>query len=158
MTLQNLPTFRIVAIHEGRIRAAYTESTWMGPEHGAYIIVDMDRFIDGELSNIDATNSTCDFLPDDVSRTKWIQIGATYPRLDGYWGERAKLVLTFNESWQLREFEITNTDDHAHCEICWAKIGNCGEASGAYSPPDHWVCQKCYADYVKTRSIDFVTR
>lgn len=47
--------------------------------------------------------------------------------------------------------------DHEHCSICWEKISPFAQAEGYLSPPDTWVCVRCYVQYVQPRSLDFIS-
>lgn len=46
--------------------------------------------------------------------------------------------------------------DHEHCEICNRKIGESGEPFGYVDSQDHWLCEKCYAQYAEQHDISFV--
>jgi hypothetical protein len=104
--------------------------------------------------------------------------------LDGYWGERAELVLDRDRKWRRTRFEPTDavrtsepggavlmrssgagTDegelvksgwDHEHCALCWEKIGPAGQTEGYRSPPHTWLCERCYVEYVAKRSLEFI--
>lgn len=50
---------------------------------------------------------------------------------------------------QLREF-VCNSDQHEHCEICWARFGMHPEDLhfGYYeSHSKSWICNTCYNDF-----------
>jgi hypothetical protein len=104
--------------------------------------------------------------------------------MDGYWGERAELVLDENRNWNRLAFEpsdmvvfpaaggssmgtrlspeapsggklVAGGWDHEHCDICPKKIGCGGESMGYFSVPDSWVCEECYNKFVAPRSLAF---
>ncbi len=104
--------------------------------------------------------------------------------LDGYWGERAELVMDPTREWEKARFEskdavefwgpngicwrqatqavspgakiISNGWDHEHCAICSRTIGNRGDAQGYVSEAQTWVCDPCFRDYVAPKSLAFI--
>jgi len=74
--------------------------------------------------------------------------------LDGYWGDRAALVLDSCLAWVPDEW--TQADDHDHCAICWAHIYVTENRDHFASSTGKRVCAACY-DYVRSRSLDFIT-
>lgn len=46
--------------------------------------------------------------------------------------------------------------DHEHCAICWEKVGHDGQAEGYVSGQRTWVCERCYRDFVESRSLGFI--
>jgi len=112
--------------------------------------------------------------------------GTTYACLDGYWGERAALVLDRSRVWQRERFEprdsiriaagqggwarmrvpgeqppkdgdvVLGGWDHEHCLICSQKIGSHGDEYGYRDQHDGWACEPCYGAYVEPRRLDFI--
>jgi hypothetical protein len=74
--------------------------------------------------------------------------------LDGYWGERAELVLNRAVSW--RPDRWTKTDDHDHCGICWATIAVAQNENHFLATTRQRVCAPCYQAYVRLRALDFI--
>jgi hypothetical protein len=46
--------------------------------------------------------------------------------------------------------------DHEHCEICGAKIGRGGIASGYVDPEGHWLCPTCHDRWAQEQDLGFV--
>ncbi len=51
---------------------------------------------------------------------------------------------------------IKNGWDHEHCAICTEKIGWGGQSYGYVDNSDKWVCEKCFIELVKTRSLSYI--
>ena len=142
------------------------------------------RFLWGRFREVDAGARTCVFCQDDTAGPEALGVGESYPFMGGYWGERAELVLDEGRSWHRAEFRpgdmvrypaegggqwatrssaqapaggevVPGGWDHEHCEICRQTIGAGGEPVGFVSPPDSWVCEACYRDFVVPRSLAF---
>lgn len=74
--------------------------------------------------------------------------------LDGYWGERAALVLDSGATWGAETWPAD--EDHDHCAICWAKIWE-RENREHYSASDGVrVCPACYRSFVERRDLGFI--
>ena len=127
---------------------------------------------------------TTAFVPDQAEDLRYLRNNRSYPRLDGYWGERTELVCDRSRGWRERRFEAADAVgfsadrghmirkmsdslpaggtiieggwDHEHCEICWATISPAGEPIGMFAEPDHWVCCNCYHRFIVPRSLDFI--
>ena len=74
---------------------------------------------------------------------------------DGYWGERAQLVLSESTSWSPATWR--QSEDHDHCAICWATISAHENRSHVESSDGVRVCPACYRNYVQVRSLAFIT-
>jgi hypothetical protein len=112
-------------------------------------------------------------VDDILARSEW-------EILDGYWGERAQIVLDEASRWHKTHFqasdaigaagvmrrEATDDDwdsemikhgwDHEHCAICWEKLGRSGQLEGYLSTQSVWVCEQCYVNFVEPRSLEFI--
>lgn len=75
--------------------------------------------------------------------------------LDGYWGERAEIVLDATIHWNEAKFTAKKEWDHEHCAICWAKISE-SENTAYYLGADRPVCSECYQNYIQPKSLGFV--
>ena len=113
-----------------------------------------------------------------------LQEGQTYSIFDGYWGERAELVLDGTRNWQRRSFEPSTgiwnpvsgvlkkatqrTEDpkeslksgawdHEHCAICWTTISRAERElhEGYVDQNGVWVCVSCFETYVAPKSLAF---
>lgn len=78
--------------------------------------------------------------------------------LDGYWGDRADLVLDTSLIWNRHQW--TDAADHDHCAICWATISTQekSEHFAARYPEGRRdrVCAPCYHNYVSKRALGFI--
>jgi hypothetical protein len=96
------------------------------------------------------------FLFDENESSK-LQLSASQVvyALDGYWGERAEIVLDSGISWSKVKFTAKKEWDHEHCAICWAAISESENASH-FLGAGHPVCEECFKRYVQPKSLDFV--
>ena len=91
----------------------------------------------------------------DASETnEQVPAGNLFQILDGYWGQRAKLVLDRNIVWRPEQWQ--DQDDHDHCAICWATISSSGNQAHFAAPTGERVCNACYDAYVHTRALAFI--
>jgi hypothetical protein len=163
----------------------FDASSWIGEGWIGYICIGEGRFIRGRFREIDSKANTCSFYPDDATEIAGLRPNVSYPYLDGYWGERAELVLDERRNWQRRAFEpsdavryqapggasmVTKSSaeappggetvdggwDHEHCDICWETINVYDQPAGYFSPPRTWICDRCYTSYVIPRSLAFI--
>jgi hypothetical protein len=72
--------------------------------------------------------------------------------LDGYWGDRIKLVLDKSIQWKLQTYN--QKDDHDHCSICCKTIAEGMKYRLGDKTP---LCVNCYENYVKIGSLEFIT-
>jgi hypothetical protein len=180
-----LPKFRAETISEGRILGRFDPSPWAEENAIAGLHLDGGRFLWGRFSQVDLAVGTCSFAPDDPNELLALRAGESYPYLDSYYGERAKLVLDPARTWRQAEFRASDAVrvpaagggiwiirpagadpqggellpggwDHEHCSICWERIGGGGQAAGFVSGEDNWVCGECYGCFVAPRSLAFV--
>lgn len=185
MTIDDLPTFAVHAVAQNRATGSFADDRWLGEGYIGYLFTIDERLVYGRFVTIDRIQKTATFVPDDVKELGHFQAGNTYYRIDGYWGERAELVLGPKRSWVRPPFEpvdavryesgsghvlgkasdqgypptgaiVKGAWDHEHCDICWATISPRTDPIGMFSEPDHWVCRECYAKYVVPRSLDFM--
>jgi hypothetical protein len=107
------------------------------------------RFVAGRWSEADGRWI---FAPNDQNALQIIAQAREFDVFDGYWGERAELVL--DESLDWREASWSDPDDHDHCQICWGTIDS-EDARHFKVFAAVRVCPVCYSTYVKPRNIDF---
>jgi hypothetical protein len=179
-----LPRLTITSISDGLCSAKYEQSRLIGEEWIGCLYLGEGHFVWGRFYKIESANQTCLFRPKNDAEISQLQSGGSYPYLDGYWGERAELVLDLKRQWHKARFEprdatqfpsinttilkksseepsldarvIKGGWDHEHCAICWEKILPSAQAEGFISQPDIWVCERCYTQYVEPKSLDFI--
>ena len=96
-----------------------------------------------------------EFVPGRPEHLTPLRQVAEFEVLDGYWGERAELVLDHALAWAHDEWSIE--EDHDHCSICWAAISMATNRDHFVSGSRKRVCKPCHREYVITRSLGFVT-
>jgi hypothetical protein len=109
-----------------------------------------NRFVGGRWSR--AWFSWAFTLTDDAA----LEVIGSSKRLqafDGYWAERAALVLDESLTWARATWE--DPADHDHCSICWARIYTDENTIHYLAKRNVRVCSECYSCYVQPRSIDF---
>ncbi len=148
---------------EGHVsRTTQGSETWIGDGHIGYLRTE-STLIEGRWK---LRGECWIFAPkNDADRAK-IASRSSWEILDGYWGERAELVLNEKLKWEKIPFEprdavrgsevIKGGWDHEHCAVCWEKIGAYGQASGFVSASNIWICEQCHGKYVSVRSLSFV--
>src|SRR5258707_171182 len=94
------------------------------------------------------------FVVDKSQNTSALADANEFEILDGYWGERAELVLNRGITW--RPDRWTKTDDHDHCGICWATIAVTQNENHFLATTGQRVCASCYQAYVRPRALDFI--
>ena len=172
MELNELPRLSITAVAEGQFIGALDPSPYIGENWVGCVITTEGRFVWGRFVRVDTTANLCTFKPDETDNLSYLEVGRAYPCLDGYWGERAELVLDRQRIWRRARFEPSDAIwfkrtegerwtspasnagtedgeivkggwDHEHCAICWETLGSGGQAEGFLSPPHTWVCETC---------------
>lgn len=185
MTIDQLPTFTVNQLEHDRAIGSFDRTLWMGEGYHGNLVLPDDRFIRGRFVNVDLHSLSAAFIPASAEDLGVLQTGATYPRFDAYWGERAPLVLDRKRIWTQRTFGpsdaisykgpdstvvaeathpslpeggtvIKNGWDHEHCELCWEKISSWTDPVAMFSEPNHWICRACHKNFVVPRSLDFI--
>ena len=157
----------------------YGRETWVGAGWIGYLKSEDDHLIRGRWRQ---RGELWAFEPDEERDVQAIRAQQHWVILDGYWGERAELVLDRNRQWRKVRFEPTDAIklegrttqgtqpelsdreivesgwDHEHCAICWETIGTGEHATGYLSPPETWVCHTCYGEFVERRSLGFISK
>jgi len=113
----------------GREGEPPVEGRWF-PEDGRW------RFVSKKLESLD------------------FQRGQALQLYDGYWGERAYIVLA-GLAWTEGRFVAKKEWDHDHCGICWATISPNAPQYYRSSERDI-VCPDCYKSFVLLRSLSFI--
>jgi hypothetical protein len=185
MTLDELPTFTVDRLEGDRAFGGVDRALWIGERHLGDVLLPDGRFVAGRFVNVNFGTLTAWFVLTTSEELALLQVGERYRRFDGYWGERAALVLDRNRRWTQRTFapvdavaykrprdtlfgKATNQNlpeggtlinggwDHEHCEICSAKISPHTHPVAMFSEPDHWICRECYEKFVVPHSLDFI--
>jgi hypothetical protein len=184
MGTADLPRFLVVDVHTDCCTGVFDSSPWVGENWIAGLYLGGSRFLWGRFRQVDKAARTCSFHPDHSADLSTMVTGNSYPFMDGYWGERAELVLDESRIWNRLAFEASDMVvflaaggssmgtrlsagappggavvaggwDHEHCDICQKKIGGGGESIGYFNSPDSWVCEECYNNFVAPRSLAF---
>lgn len=182
MNLNDLPTFTILSVNNHDALGDWTDPKWIGDHHVACLITDAGHFSWGRWHDIDQSSRQSRFAPDNPAELAKLQVGRSYPLLDGYWGERAELVLNVALVWREREYAaqdavwcersrtlrpysgevpeggtlIKGGWDHEHCEICWETISQQTAPAAVFAEPNHWICKSCFQQFVVPRSLGFI--
>ena len=183
MTLGDLPRYSVVEVRPDCCWGHFDPSPWVGENWIAGLYLGNGRFLWGRFRLVDTKARSCSFFPKNTAELTTISLTG-YPFMDGYWGERAELVLDESRRWMHAKFEATDMIafraadgtsmatrsspeapqggklvaggwDHEHCFICQKKIGRGGEPTGYFSAPDEWVCESCYHSFVVPQSLAF---
>ena len=166
-----LPSITVTALEEtrgkwtGRCHVdAYKQHDWFHLE----VWIRDDVFVWLRVDDRDPrTGEACFVVMDDSPGP--LQVGSNYRWLDGYWGERARLVLERWHEWRRVRFALYNhlvplpddstiTNDwiHEHCAVCWEKIAEYAAPYGYVDQDESWLCQECHDAYAVPRSIAFI--
>jgi hypothetical protein len=155
----NLPTFtpeRVDAADEriqivGNVSAqVYMGQNWIGERWIGYIGRDGEPPVEGRWVQ---EGERWRFVSENP-RTSKFKVGEPLRLYDGYWGERAYIVLA-PMNWTEARFEAKKQWDHDHCGICWATID--ADAPRHYRSSERDViCADCYGRYVQLRSLAFI--
>jgi len=157
MSPTDLPRFTARAFHGGGWSGRFDPSPFLGERWIGCVDTGDGRFLWGRFIGIDLPRHTGNFVPDDPDAADILHAGGSYPYLDGYWGERAELVLDATRTWRESDFHprdaiSTGSErfpggwDHEHCSICWSKIDRGGKGAGFVSGANDsdWVCGECH--------------
>jgi len=154
--MPELPRFRVRKIEHNPLRligelssTQYESQTWVQARWIGDLRVG-NRFVTGRWSE---AGSSWAFAPEDPSALDTIGNVRDFEVFEGYWGERAELVLNETLSW--RESTWTDPNDHDHCRICWATINSEENACHFAASPALRVCSACHSSYVQPCNIDF---
>ena len=129
----------------GQVRSeTWIQSGWLG-----YLRVG-SRFVIGRWGEADGSWV---FAPKDQNALEVIAEVREFEVFDGYWGDRAELVLDESLNW--RKATWSDPDDHDHCQICWGTINLKENACHFAVFTAVRVCPDCYSTYVTPRNIDF---
>lgn len=133
----------------------FGNETWIGDGFIGCLMADR-KFIFGHWHKGGyARRDFWTFVPDEPDAVKTLLPDTDWTILDGYWGERAELVLDTTRKWQRSLYEDS---DHDHCAICWETLGQGGQPDGHVSEDATWICCRCYESFVEPRSLDFIPR
>jgi hypothetical protein len=154
--MSELPHFRVLKVEQDPLRLIgdlsstrygsqiWIQSGWLGDLRIG------SRFLTGRWSEAGACWA---FSPDDQNALESIAEVRDFEVFDGYWGERAELVLDESLNW--REAIWSVPDEHDHCRICWGTIDSAENTSHFAASAQLRVCPACHSSYVQPRNIDF---
>jgi hypothetical protein len=150
------PRFHIIRLDANEVLGSvtattYGRETWVGDGHIGYLMA-AGKFIVGRWHT---QGDSWGFIPGDSGLIEILRPNTEWIILDGYWGERAELILDANRQWQKATYEGS---DHNHCAICWETLGKDGQEDGYVSQDARWICSRCYESYVHPRSLEFIPR
>ena len=179
MDFRELPQLKVNGVDAKAVRAVFDPSPWIGEGWIGWVFSDEDRrAIPGRFREVNAYEATCVFVPDDANELCHLSSGTSLRYLDGYWGDRAELVLNKELRWSARVFEASDAVrigsrvrkrdaletgegtivpggwNHEHCEICWATLGP--GTRMVTNQRDEIICVSCHEGYVATGSLEFV--
>ena len=155
----NLPTFtpeRLDAADEkthlvGQVSTeVYGGRNWIGEGWIGYIGRDGEPPVEGRWYQ---ENDRWRFVSANPKTSKF-EVGEQLQLYDGYWGERAYIVLA-PLTWTEARFEAKEQWDHDHCGICWAAIDTRAPRCFRSSERDV-ICPNCYDLYVQFQSLAFI--
>ncbi len=154
------PRFHTIRRDAGEILGSVTSTTfgaetWVGDECLGCLMTE-GRFIFGRWHKRGyVRRDFWAFVPDDPAVIERLLPSTEWTILDGYWGERAELVLDTTRKWQK---SLHDDSDHDHCAICCEMVGQGGQPDGYVSEDASWICCRCYESFVQPRSLDFIPR
>ena len=90
---------------------------------------------------------------DPEENLQFLEVGDTVAAVDGYWGERARMVLGDGFEFKKIRYVAPPHDDHDHCYFCFKTISE-HENIEHYSAGGCYVlCIECYERTVARRDI-----
>jgi hypothetical protein len=119
------PRFHIIRRDAGEILGSVTSTTfgtetWVRDECLGCLMAE-ETFIFGRWHKGGyARRNFWAFVPDNPDVTETLLPNTEWAVLDGYWGERAELVLDTTRKWQK---SLYDDSDHDHCAICCETVG-----------------------------------
>ena len=155
----SFPTFRVMDVVREKSRVSLQgdvssirvgRETWVGDQylgylkHGAFLAP-------GRWEDRSGVWSFVFDRPDDLAE---LEGTSEFEVLDGYWGERAELVLDRSTTWNHEKW--VDTADHDHCVICWATIATFEHDDYFAGSSGDRVCVPCYRNYVSQRALGFI--
>jgi hypothetical protein len=100
-----LPRLRVTALHAEGVVVSFDEPKWIGERYIACIVPSPGVFLWGRFTDVDLHGKRARFVFDKKEDVSLLQAGIDYEYLDGYWGERAKLVYDRSRIWSRTEFK-----------------------------------------------------
>lgn len=181
--MNELPRISIRSIASGRCLCAFESSRDVVDGWSACLLV-TGGVVWSTFREVDLENRTATIELERVDDAVALVTGASYQFLDGYWGQRAEVVIDEGRTWAARRFVpidaleyfvdghrmitpvrddapasgrlIEAAWDHEHCKVCDATISVASNADAWFSSRGDWVCDRCYRAFVIRRSLDFI--
>lgn len=168
-----LPRLRVTALIPEGLSISFQKPQWIGDRWITCIMLSPNKFIWGRFTEINTGNKTGKVILENKQEVSFLQAGAEYEYLDGYWGERAELVFDTSLIWEKTEFiprdavrhladgrteDVPGGWDHEHCIICQESISQVDKQKYGYKDQkNNWLCERCFNSYVVPKKIDFIT-
>ena len=155
--LQRSSVLEATAVVGSVTRTTHGRENWVGDGWFGFLKAG-DQLIPGRWHR---REDSWAFAPDNVGDLDAIRARPEWEVLDGYWGERAEIVLDQARQWHKAAFQPTNAIrfegpagtwvreasdsdttggeiikagwDHEHCAICWETLGPGGQSYGYVS-------------------------
>lgn len=124
--------------------------TWVGDRHVGYL--KLGTFL--ASGRWHAGGDCCGFVLDRSEHLSELDGTPTLEVLDGYWGERAELVLDESVTWSASSW--TDAADHAHCAICCTTVSTQENREHFAAGRGDRLCAACYRNYVSKRALGFI--
>jgi len=173
MNMEDLPILTVSEVKPDspQIKGEVSRWHWVGEGHIAYLYLNEDRFIEGKFRSVDESSKRVSFAIKNPDYIPEVKPGESIPYFDGYWGERAIIVLDHSLEWNETSFKVRDAVfhykdgttkvepdvwDHEHCAICWATISENDNQRYMKSSQDDYVCLNCFRNYVEPKNIDFI--
>jgi len=182
--MKKLPKFSIVAIADRDCSGQFEPSKLIGEDWIGCLLLASERLVCGRFLSVNVAARTALFRAASRDGVASLEAGKTFPYLDGYWGERAELVLDRTRDWRKARFTaqdaveyirdgqrmitrvgpgvpaggrvVAEMWDHEHCAMCCSEIGQQRIADAWINAQAEWLCTTCYETYVVPRSLEFV--
>ena len=154
--MAEIPWFHIRKVEREQARligslssTRYGREVWIKPGWLGDLRVG-NRFVSGRWSK---AGFRWAFSLEDAAELEQIGSVNRLQAFDGYWAERAAIVLNESLSWAYTTWQ--DAADHDHCCICWATISTHENVGHYMANRNSRVCSACYASYVQPHNIDF---
>lgn len=183
--MDELPRIGIRSVADGRCHCTFEPFKGVGNDRSVCLLV-AGGVVWGTFRAVDVENRTAILELESVDGSAALVAGGSYQFLDGYWGQRAEVVVDEHRTWTPRRFVPTDALeyfvdgrrmttnvrddappgghlieaawDHEHCRVCDATISAVENTDAWSSSFGDWVCDRCYRAFVIPRSLDFVGR
>jgi hypothetical protein len=153
------PILRVVKIHnlQGEIKVIGKFNFLKGVNEGfCYLQGDDGKFIHGKIISLSKWFKKATFIVAKEFSSTTPKEGCSYKYFDGYWGERAEIVLNENYKWSKKQYKQRGNWDHDHCSINWETIDENTNPVYYENNVSDMICENCYKKYIVKRDISFI--